>query len=223
VTAVRLSSDACQVATGSRAGEVKVWDVATQRALFHTVSEAHPIEFLALSADGGLMAFSQASRIYYCSLSAQDSQRVRVLDQHRGTVITLAFSPNGQLLASGSLDETARLWAMPSGEPKAVLRGHLMGLSGVSFTPDGKRLLTVGHDERIKFWDPITCQELMTIRRDGMHHHHCFSSDGTALAVGADLSYGKRVTRIFRALPGRRSRRWRRSREQRLCNHESVP
>ena len=67
-----------------------------------------------------------------------------ILEGHSGAVKSLAFSPDGALLASGSADGTARLWSPPS--ELAVIRDHQRGVNRVAFTPDGASLLTGGAD-----------------------------------------------------------------------------
>ncbi len=86
------------------------------------------------------------------------------LKGHQGYVITVAFSPHGKTLASGSDDETIILWDVttrqPIGQP---LTGHTYFVESVAFSPDGKTLASGGGDGRIILWnvDPqIWIQEM---------------------------------------------------------------
>ena len=72
---------------------------------------------------------------------------------HTGTIDTLAFSPNGQLLASGSSDGTVRVWDSASGNLKGVLASEPRNIQSVSFSPDGKTLTAGNADGRVEFWD----------------------------------------------------------------------
>ena len=67
-----------------------------------------------------------------------------MLDGHMSAVISVGFSPDGTLVATASLDGTARVWrADGAGEP-LVLRGHGSMMFSAAFDPDGTRLFTSG-------------------------------------------------------------------------------
>jgi parallel beta-helix repeat protein len=75
------------------------------------------------------------------------------LTGHTSYVNSVAFSPDGRLLASGSLDDTIKLWEVASGREVRTLSGHTSWVNSVAFSPDG-RLLASGSDDRtIRLWD----------------------------------------------------------------------
>jgi len=105
---------------------------------------------------------------------------------HTDWVESVAFSPDGKTLASGSDDETIKLWDVPTG---TLLRSieHTSRVLLVAFSPDGKRLASIGGTERaIKLWDIATGTELRSINDEerGVSYVYpfAFNPNGKALA-----------------------------------------
>jgi WD40 repeat protein len=65
----------------------------------------------------------------------------------------VAFSPDGQFLASGSWDTTIKLWEVASGREVRTLTGHTGWVLSVAFSPDGQFLASGSGDKTIKLWD----------------------------------------------------------------------
>ncbi|KAI0483323.1 WD40 repeat-like protein [Xylariaceae sp. FL0804] len=76
---------------------------------------------------------------------------------HGQPILTAQFSPkSGSILATGSGDNTARIWNTDSGTPKHTLQGHGGWVLAVAWSPDGKFLATGSMDKTVRLWDPET-------------------------------------------------------------------
>jgi WD40 repeat protein len=92
-----------------------------------------------------------------------DAPVLRKLVGHRWHIYSCVFSDDSKLVASGSWDATARVWDVASGECVRELRGHLNGVHCQQFTPDGRTLITVGDDSKIRFWHLRTGGEMLVL------------------------------------------------------------
>ena len=105
---------------------------------------------------------------------------------HTLPVLCVAFSPNGKVLASGSRDNTIKLWDTASGALRRTLSGQKGIIMSVAFSPDGKVLASGGSDAAIRFWDAATGAMLRTLRgHDSSITSIAFSPDGKTLVSGS--------------------------------------
>jgi WD40 repeat protein len=84
---------------------------------------------------------------------------LHVLNGHEGLVRSIAFSPGGARLATGSEDGTVRLWDPDTGDELLVLRGHKGFVYTVAFSPDGTLLASSSADGTIRLWDSVPFRE----------------------------------------------------------------
>ncbi|NER36138.1 MAG: hypothetical protein F6J93_19495 [Oscillatoria sp. SIO1A7] len=110
----------------------------------------------------------------------------RLLAQHSAAITSLAISPNGQILATGSEDNAIQLWQLNSGEALRTLSGHSSGICSVAISPDGRSLASGSSDKTIKLWQLDTGEEMLTLQGHlGAVKSVAISPDGETLASGS--------------------------------------
>ena len=99
---------------------------------------------------------------------------------------SVCFSPDSQTLASGSWDDTLRLWDVSTGQALKTHTGHTPSVNSVSFSPDGQTVASGGWDHTIRLWNVDTGEHKQTlIGHTAPVESVCFSPDGTTLASGS--------------------------------------
>jgi WD40 repeat protein len=131
---------------------VHLWELPSGDLLWDYAGEGAPLRVLSVD-------FSPDGKTIACGTF--DS--VLILDAETGELITslpipnhvgdLAFSSDGDLLATASDDHLVRLWDTDSYELLSTLQGHGHYVNGVAFTPDGSLVISGGHDHKVGVWD----------------------------------------------------------------------
>jgi WD40 repeat protein len=124
------------------------------------------------------------------------------LGGHANSVNAVSFSPNGKLLATGSFDNTVKLWDTSTGKEIKTLTGHTNSVNAVSFSPNGKLLATGSRDNTVKLWDTTTGKQIKTLTgHTDTVWAVSFSPNGKLLATGSfdntvklwDTTTGKQI------------------------------
>ncbi|MDE0043505.1 MAG: leucine-rich repeat domain-containing protein, partial [Candidatus Poribacteria bacterium] len=116
-------------------------------------------------------------------------QAITTFEGHLGLVWSVAYSPDGETLASGSFDGTVKLWDVTAQESTGTLIGHTTAVLSVAFSPDGRTLASGSGDSTVRLWDVETELEYAMLPHTGAVESVAFSPNGALLAGGtADFS-----------------------------------
>ena len=113
---------------------------------------------------------------------------------HESEVRSVAFSPDGKRIITGSNDRTSKVWDAETGKDTLTLKGHTSTVYSVAFSPDGKKILTGSYDKTAKVWDAETGKETLTLKghTDGVTSV-AFSPDGKRIIT----KYGDKTTKVW--------------------------
>jgi hypothetical protein len=184
VSAVAFSPNDKLLAAGSF-GQVAIWDLTTAKPvkiLTNVLGAVHDVKFnptgTLLAVAGGQPSGQGEVRLFQTS----DWKLLNVLRGHDDVVFSVAFTPDGNRLATGSFDHTVGLWDVASHQKLKTYTGHSDFVYAVAFGPDGKKLASAGKDRIVRLVEIDTGKSLFTF--SGMEN------DIMALAFSPD---GKRV------------------------------
>jgi RNA polymerase sigma factor (sigma-70 family) len=214
VKTIAFVTDGKTLVSSGEDGTVRCWETATGREISSFVAlTGRTVNSVALSPDGKTVATGGESTgdngggkearvlILWELATGKELHRFAHKDQ---TVHTVAFSPDGKLLASGDEYGGLYLWNVKTGEEVRTLKGHIYGVSCLAFSPDGETLVSGSHDYTVRLWEVKTGKELnkVTTSEDGVQalstvvtdtktkprpndgvHAVAFSPDGKTVAV----------------------------------------
>lgn len=202
--AAAFSADGRRLAVGVQGEPLTVWELATpemespRRIVTLTVETNSGFRALALDSAGERLATAADSIIRIWDVAT--GEQLVTLAGHTDLVSSIAFSPDGAMIASTSLDATARLWNVATGALRTVLTGHTGEVRAIGFSPAGDLLATAGADGRARLWDAATGAERLTLAgHTARLSSVAFSPDGTRLVTAS----GDKSAKVWDLASGR--------------------
>lgn len=158
VTSVQYSPDGSQLLTTHYEERVcRIWNVADGRCVRTWRELAYPVRSARWSPDGKRVAvcaaeFDNSAKTEVVVWGVETGQTELRLDGHERGVQCLAWSPDGTRIATGSEDDTVRLWELERGDCVAILRDSQYWFCSLAWSPDGRTLAAGNADRRLRTW-----------------------------------------------------------------------
>ena len=195
VQAVAFQNDSTLISLGSD-GTLRSWNLDTGKERWNAevnrfflspsdiAISSHDTRFVVYA--GGLFFFPYISMVY-----TDDGEVRGDLTGHTNTVNVLAFKPGSSILASGSDDDTIRIWDLTWNAWRSrslrTLRGHKKDVKAVAWSPDGMMIASGGEDNTVRLWNPDNGSNIAVLRGHQKDVEAvAWSPDGTMLASGSD-------------------------------------
>ncbi len=179
VLSVAFSHDSRRLLTSSYDNSARLWDVESGRELHKYLGHNWWVWSAAFSADESrIVTASQDGTVIVWN--TETTQPGSPFTGHTGPVYAAAFSPDGEYVVSGGYDNRVLLWRPSDVQPfnysvavsggtnpppkYRALEGHTAAIRAVEFSPNGKMILSAGHDNTVKLWDFATGHLIKSLR-----------------------------------------------------------
>lgn len=183
VRALAVSADGSRIVSiGQREDKtLRVWDLETGQCLKTLKGITDATLAVALTPEGrraitGNYTDSHGRRgpapVGLDVLDLETGQCLKTLVGHVDRAETVATSPDGRLVVSGSNDRTVRVWDLETGQCLKILKGHSHGVNTIAITADGRRIVSGSQDGTLRIWDLRTneCLKVLEDHRSDRRH-----------------------------------------------------
>ncbi|HOX60081.1 MAG TPA: hypothetical protein PLC99_24660 [Verrucomicrobiota bacterium] len=164
VTSVTFSADGKFIVSGSKDNTLCIWSTSPNDAMseaFELPGKPNArVRSVAFSPDGKSVAAGTDKIIFLWDVSTS-TLLGSPFAGHTEDIYSIAYSPDGERIASGGKDKTLRLWDAATGiELAPPLTGHTDTIYGIAFSPDGKRIASASEDQTVRLWDAATGEQV---------------------------------------------------------------
>ena len=193
VSAVAFKDDSTLISVGGDS-DLHFWNLDTGTQHWRTEVSLFLISDIAISSQDSRFVVYAGGLFFrpYMGMSYTDDGDVRgYLIGHTNSVKTLSFKPGSTILASGSNDDTIRIWDLTwdawKSRPVQTLRGHGNDVESVAWSPDGTLLASASRDRTVRLWNPDNGANTAILRgHTNTVKSVAWSPDGTLLASASN-------------------------------------
>ncbi len=169
IDGIAVRRDGGLVASASQSGRIQTWTVPEGQSTFQYDDATSRFQDVALSPDGQLLAGGGKVVVHGAPLPAENVDGLlmvfylktgqilwRAARINTGLIRDIAFSPDGQTLASADNVGTITIWGSRTGDVRRRLHGHTRLVSYLAFSPDGRKLASASWDSTVVVWNLAT-------------------------------------------------------------------
>ena len=188
-------------------GETMIWDleIAQKSVAFGGKGATPRPRTIAMHPNGSrIVSVNESGLTIFNTITVAVEQEIKI---HDALATTVAYSPDGEIIAAGCNEGTIRLWNASTGEELVTLRGHTSTVFDIDFLLGGRRLVSCSNDRSFKVWliDKPSNQLSFPAGSNAINCHY-LSKDGKILLCGGvhgSLSYcdlvKRKTTKQFKA------------------------
>ena len=150
---ISFSPDGQLLASGSYDKTIKIWRL-DQKICIHTLKGYDDqIGAVTFNPEGSLLATAGVGAVEIWDVVSGNCLYILEEEEHKGRVKSVDFSPDGQLLVSGSTDKTIKIWDLRKRQLIRNLIGHDASVVSVAFSPDGEKIVSSACEGTIRIWN----------------------------------------------------------------------
>ena len=187
---VTFAADGSSLIVGRRSGKVEVWDLKEKRIAREAKYDG-PAYGVAVSENGKLLAASGSNKVTVWDMA--DLKEVKTFgtrDEGAPTtwpnVASLAFHPNGKIIALSCYDGIIRLMDVTTGKEFKACEGHTSVAYGIAFSRDGYLLASAGFDRTVRLWEAFSGHPVAVLKgHNGPGTAAAFARDGRSFYTGS--------------------------------------
>jgi len=192
IRSVAFNSNGNILASGSTDCQIRLWDSRTGECLSILIGHLNAVWTVAFHPnDDSILASGGVDKtVRLWKIITNDQYEQKTIYEHKKSVCSVTFSPNGYFIASSGHDKAVILWNLIKGEFEKILeekQSHKDWVWAISFSPDSKVLASAGEDQTIKLWNIETgkCIDTVTEHNHAVRGIAFSPTDGKMIVSGS--------------------------------------